>query len=238
MVGILYVCTGRYNIFWKDFFISAEKFFLPSQEKTYFVFTDAEEIYAEKNHNVRKIYQKTLGWPYNTLMRFEIFLKAESELKKCDYLFFLNANMVVVDRVDEDIFPGKENNGLAAAIHPGFWTKVPDKFTYERNSKSTAYIPYGTGKYYLMGSFNGGETGAYLKMVNILKKNTQIDLDNHIIAKWWDESHLNHYLLDKNPLTLSPSYCFAEGYNLPFKPKVFMLNKANYGGVDFLRGLK
>ena len=48
-IGILYICTGPYVLFWKDFYESFEKNFLPSYEKRYYVFTDAEEIFAEIN---------------------------------------------------------------------------------------------------------------------------------------------------------------------------------------------
>lgn len=47
-IGILYICTGPYALFWKDFYESFENKFLPSYEKKYYVFTDVEEIFAEK----------------------------------------------------------------------------------------------------------------------------------------------------------------------------------------------
>ena len=47
-IAILYICTGKYNIFWKDFYTSCEKNFIPNSEKHYFVFTDAENIDFEK----------------------------------------------------------------------------------------------------------------------------------------------------------------------------------------------
>ena len=28
-LGILYICTGKYDIFWEDFYKSCEKYFLP-----------------------------------------------------------------------------------------------------------------------------------------------------------------------------------------------------------------
>ena len=55
-IGILYICTGPYVLFWQDFFESFEKFFLPELEKKYYVFTDADCIYAEEQDNVRKKY--------------------------------------------------------------------------------------------------------------------------------------------------------------------------------------
>lgn len=43
-IGILYICTGPYVLFWKDFYKSFQEKFLVDFEKRYFVFSDAEEI--------------------------------------------------------------------------------------------------------------------------------------------------------------------------------------------------
>lgn len=237
MIGILYICTGRYHIFWKDFYLSSKKHFLPAEEKRYFVFTDADSLYGEENPDVKKIYQESLGWPYNTLLRFNIFLKAGAELQQCDYLFFFNANVVFLDLVEKKILPNENEDGLVAANHPGFYNKSSNRFTYDRNIQSTAYIPYGVGKYYYFGALNGGTAAAYLDMIRILNNNIYQDLSKGIIALWHDESHLNHFLLHKNPKVLSPSYCYPQGIPLPFKPRILILDKSRYGGFDYLRGL-
>lgn len=237
MIGILYVCTGRYTMFWKDFYISAEKYFLTSEDKTYFVFTDAAEIYGETNNNVKKIHQKNLGWPYNTLLRFQIFLAAEDKLSKCDYLFFLNANTQILAPVENEILPGEEHDGLIGVIHPNFWDKGTDSFPYERNSESAAYIAHGSGQHYFMGAFNGGQSAPFLQLIKTSQRNTEKDLGKGIITIWWDESHLNHYLLKRNPLVLSPSYLYPEDYQIPFEPKILIIDKMKHGGHDFLRGL-
>lgn len=236
MIGILYICTGKYVVFWEQFFLSVEKNFLPNHKKKYFVFTDASEIYGEENSCVEKIYQENLGWPYNTLLRFEIFEKVESQLKECSHVFFLNANMQVVDTVGDEILPDQSNDGLLAVLHPGFWNKQTREFTYDRNVNSTACIPIGKGKYYFMGGLNGGVTDDYLKLIRTLRNNIKADLAKHVVALWHDESHLNHYMLNKNPKILSPAYGYPEGCTLPFHPKLIILDKMKYGGHGFLRG--
>lgn len=235
MIGILYICTGKYVVFWKNFYLNCEKYFLPGQEKMYFVFTDAEAIFAEKKSNIQKFYQENLGWPNDTLLRFEIFLKMEPGLKKCDYLFFLNANMKFIRKINNDILPDENDDGLVAVLHPGFFSKQNEDFVYERNTASTAYIAHGQGKHYFMGGFNGGKTDSYLQLIRTLNTNIHKDLDNNLIAIWHDESHLNHYLLDKNPKILTPEYGFPENSKIPFLPKVIILNKNKFGGNDFLR---
>jgi hypothetical protein len=99
-IGILYICTGKYSIFWKDFYLSVEKNFIEKEEKHYFVFTDSKEIdFEKKNSKIDKIYQENLGWPGNTLMRFHIFLNTKKELMNMDYLFFFNANLLILKNI-------------------------------------------------------------------------------------------------------------------------------------------
>ncbi|MDR3168433.1 MAG: hypothetical protein LBU27_01345 [Candidatus Peribacteria bacterium] len=95
-IGILYICTGKYDIFRKDFYLSCEKYLLKNHEIHYFVRTDAKVIFDEyQNHRIHKFYQENLGRPNNTLKRFHIFLSQESELQEMDYLFFMNANLEI-----------------------------------------------------------------------------------------------------------------------------------------------
>lgn len=94
-IAILYICTGKYNVFWKGFFESSEKKFLQKSQKEYFVFTDDEHLFGADQSNVHIIPHKYMGWPYDTLMRFEVFSSIEKELVGFDYIFFFNANMVI-----------------------------------------------------------------------------------------------------------------------------------------------
>ena len=73
-IAIFYICTGKYNVLWKEFFLSSEEFFLPEFHKEYFVFTDAKSLeYEEENKNIHRIKQEKLPWPYPTLYRFKMF---------------------------------------------------------------------------------------------------------------------------------------------------------------------
>lgn len=236
-IAILYVALGRYTVFWKDFYTSCQKFFIPEADREYYVFTDAEDLEFANNSNVHLIHQEKRGWPYDTLLRFDMFLGIEDKLKKADYIFFFNGNAKFLKKIaPKEMLPDDEHDGLVAATFD--WT--PDKFTYDRNPESLAYIPYGEGKYYFRGGVNGGKTEAYLKLIHTLSENTKKDLDKGVIAAWHDESHLNKYLLDKNPLILSHYYCFNRErlFNSP-KVKIVMQDKTLYkfGGHKYLRGL-
>lgn len=122
-IGILYICTGPYVLFWKDFYESFEKNFLPGYEKRYYVFTDAEEIFAENNLNVKKIEIEPMPWPLITLFRFSTFLKIEDELKKCDYLMFSNANMICNEIITPEEFLQEKRSVIGDFTSGILWEK-------------------------------------------------------------------------------------------------------------------
>ena len=110
-MGILYICTGPYVLFWEDFYKSFEKNFLPNTKKQYYVFTDTDKIYGEGNENITKYSLKNLPWPLITLFRFDTFLSIKEDLLVCDYLMFSNANMVCSTLITEEEFLPQKNEG-------------------------------------------------------------------------------------------------------------------------------
>jgi hypothetical protein len=167
-----------------------------------------------------------------------MFARAESELKKMDYIFFFNANMKFVAEISpNEILPSVEEDGLTVVLHSGYYKASAGQFPYEKKQKqSLAYLE--SGNHYFQGCLNGGNSEAYLKMITALKKNVQTDLDNNIIAIWHDESHLNRYMADKHPKILSPAYSYPEGQSLGMEPKILMLDKSKLGGHHFMRNQK
>ncbi|MGM9978889.1 MAG: family 6 glucosyltransferase [Clostridium sp.] len=237
-VAILYLCSGDYSIFWEKFFRSYEKNFLPECHKEYFVFTDKEKIYMEDDCNrIHKFYQKNLGWPLGTLMRFHIFSNIKDKLKNFDYIFFMNANLVCNKKITYNELLNNKYN-IYVFKQPGYYNKKPKNFPYDRNKKSTAYIPYNLGQSYVFGAINGGRTAAFLELIDKLKNNVQIDLDNNIYARWLDESHLNRYILDRNDVKVfNPDYCYPEDSNLPFEKKIIVLEKSKYFNVNKIKNI-
>lgn len=234
-VGILYICTGKYSIFWNTFYDSAEKFFLNNKnvDKHYFVFSDDTSI--KKKENIHLIYKVSEGFPLDTLMRFDMFLTIEEELKEMDYVFFFNSNMLFIKEVGTEIIPAEKKTKLLGVLHPGYYNKNKYKLPYERNKKSTAYIPYRKNDdyKYFMGGFNGGSVEAFLKLCKVCSENIKMDMKNKIIAKYHDESYINTYFHNKDILVLDPSYGYPEGANLPFDPKIIIGNKIKRGGKYF-----
>lgn len=245
-VAILYIALGRYVCFWKEFYESCEQHLL-NCDKHYFIWTDNKSFDYSNAKNVTVLGAKKLGWPFDTVLRFEMFLQKEKELSKYDYIYFFNANMMFVNDVDlAEIAPQSwHSSGIVAGVHPFVYRPCnPDSLPYERRPESTAYIPYGKGKYYVCGAFNGGHAKDFLKMCKVLSVNVMEDLNNGIEARVDDESHLNAYLADKSFLLAGRSYGFPEGHLRHLKSKetdlikIISRHKENpkYGGVRWLRG--
>lgn len=235
-IAILYICTGKYAQFFSGFYNSCEKYFLKGiANLEYFVFTD--DMKLTEADNVHLFKRECQGFPLDSLFRFDMFLSIKDLLQDFEYIFFFNANMQVVEPVGEEILP--KNEGLVAVLHPGYYNKWTILIPYERNKKSTAYIPPHKGPYkYYMGSLNGGKSADYLKLVETCSKNTHIDYDNGFIAMVHDESHLNKYLSEHECLALSPAYAYPEGKKFPFKPRILMVDKLKKDPEYFNKGLK
>jgi hypothetical protein len=234
-VAILYICIGKYTVFWPEFYNSAEAFLLPECEKTYFVFTDCAHLPHEEKPNVVKIHQSNMGWPGNTLYRYGMFGNIESLLLPFDYLFFFNANITIVDKIDAWELLPTEGEGLTLVRHPGLYDHAPNHFPYDRNPRSAAYIPPGHGTHYYMGGVNGGRKKPFLDLIRTLHARIMDDYARGVTALHYDESHLNHYALHLPVKVLTPSYGYPEGPNLPFHPKVYIKDKMKWGGHFYLR---
>ena len=231
-IGILYICTGPYRIFWEGFYQSCEKHFFPHAEKNYFVFTDSSNLVGSQNINV--YFKPSRGFPLDSLLRFDYFSEIKAEWLGCDYVYFFNSNMRFVLDITTEILPSDKQSGLVALLHPGRFNKSKYWHPYERRKDSCACIlPWeGNGKYY-MGALNGGTAGAYSALVETCRAQIQRDIDRNVIAVYHDESHLNKYLSCKNILELSPAFGYPEGWAFPFDPKIIIIDKVKHGGYSF-----
>lgn len=238
-VAVLYIATGKYTVFWPEFYESAEKYLLKDCEVHYFVFTDAGDLTGAQEPRVHICPQEAYSWPFATLRRFEIFLKQEQALKAFDYIFFFNANAQLMQPVTQEMFLPRAEKGekLLVVQHPSFYAKPNYEFTYDRNPRSTACIPYGMGRYYVCGGVNGGTAEAFLKLCHTLDARIRKDLHKNVIALWHDESQINRYILFRKDIrVLSPAFCYPEDWNhLPFPCIVLIRSKARYLDIPALR---
>lgn len=239
-IGILYVGTGRYICFWEEFFKTAKEFLFKNHEVHFFVITDAENIYGEEENNVHKYFFNKMSWPHSALTKYEAFLCTEKESASMDYLFYFNGNMKFVAPVGDEILPDEKNGNLAICEWAHCINGNSDDFPYDRNPDCWANIPFGEGKHYFMAGLHGGKTKQYLEMCKELNEATKKDVEKGIIAICHDESYINKFMLNKNPLVIPSNYALPQNWKIKglAAPIGVVLKKHHYkyGGHAYLRG--
>lgn len=235
-VGILYICTGPYSLFWEDFYDSFSENFLNDSELHFFIFSDKDiDFKDKKNIHFEKI--PNLPWPLITLLRFHFFLSIEACISEMDYLVFFNANLTCTEKVIEEDFLPNSDEKLSFCSHPGYYNKKNIFVPCERNKKSKAFVPYKNKVNYVIGAVIAGESKNFIEMSRILKDNVDCDLKKNIIARWHDESHLNHFLCTlKDFKLLHPGYCYPVGFDIPFERKISAVSKQDKFDVKTFKG--
>ena len=214
------IATNKYIEFIPQLIYSIDQYFLIGHEITVNIFTDAEPLaYVVINTTRLKIIQHKIPaykFPEATLLRYHIMTGIEYD---CDYIFYLDADMKIVDYVGDEII-----GDLVAVRHPGYF--VANGWGSNNTPvNSTAYLPVKQRLKYFCGGFNGGRKEIYLSVMNLLKKNIDTDNSNGVMADFHDETHFNWYLAhtEINVTELNPSYCIPEA-----------VHKRRYSKVDNL----
>lgn len=236
-IAMLYICTGKYEMFWDRFYETTEKYFYPADYKEYFVFTDSNRIIEQKKESVHVYYQAKSGWPYDTLLRYQWFCTVQDEVEKFDYAYYVNANSEFLRPVTKNVIPyPTEDKPYVLSIHPRFYDdKMGKNFNPERNPISTACVPEGTPCRSHCGAFWGGTSSAIIKMCRELRDRTSADLENKFIAVWHDQSHLIKYATEVPHYDIEKDLVSYEEYADMNKAVLIFPSKAKYGGNDQLR---
>ncbi len=238
-LAVLFICTGKYDIFWERFYRECETSFYPNNDKHYFVFTDSQTIIQHSVENVTVYYQIKTGWPYDTLLRFQWFMSIQDRLREYDVCYYFNANTTFRHIVTKEVIPfPTEDNPILLWCHPNsFNDELGESAHPERNPLSTAYIPEGTRCRCYGGGFFGGLSRAFIEMCQELRDNIQQDLTNGIIAVWHDQSHLIKYGTSHPHIEVPKGIVSEEEYvRDEEKICVVFMNKEHFGGNINLRG--
>lgn len=225
-IAITFIGTGKYLNFLEKYYETFSEKFMPKDEKHFFVFTDGEIEESPDDITLVKISEdKNIGqsdydpnnW-YNLmhqsvggLRRFSIIRMVEDKLKEFDWFVFIDADMFCVETVEDFFDDTKKYFGVQ---HPTFhetWSRNTGAIPHERNTLSNTYVnPEEDDDVYLQGCVWGGKVPDVLSMIEELDNRVKSDIENKVLARAHDESHLNRFRLDHKEdfYVLHPSFAF------------------------------
>lgn len=238
-IGIIYIVTGIYVDFWNDFYQSCEQFFCYDAEKGYEVFTDSEDLLSQKYKNVRFHKIEDQGWVKNVSYKSYYICGIKELLGMYDYIFYLNGNYKALAPIHSSEILPCEADGWITALSFSHYLSIPtDEYAYDRNMNSNAFIPFDLGERYYQSGFYGGRTSEFVLLSEILKKETQIDLDKGVIARFHDESYLNRFLVGKSPKIINERIAYHNFWNSCMSYKGIFLNKEQCLGNNRVQKIK
>lgn len=248
-VGVLCICLNPpYWEYAKEMLEGLNRYFLKKHdikdkyEVKLMIWSDIPE--TAFNTNLIKVFPtEPVEWPLPTLLRYNLFLQQEENIKDFDYLFYIDVDMRITDWIGEEIL----GDGLTAAEHPMYALKKNFYPPIEPNPDSSAYIKRpgmmvnDDGKsrfkpFYYAGGFQGGKTKDFIKAMKVMRANIDKDFNKNYIAIWNDESHWNRYLYEVPPtVVLNPSYIYPDSliaeyyvkqvWGRNYSPKIMTLTK-------------
>jgi len=233
-IAINIIATNRYVSFLNKLCESIENYFPKDSEITVIVYTNIEIPSDVFNNKIIRFIKSQIvhePWPASTLKRFEYFLGERDTLLESDYCYYIDADSVFIDNLDDSIYP---ESGMVGTLHPCLYGSIG---TPDRNPNSKAYIPYGANNKYYCGGFFGGKSSDFVSTAEIINSNIVDDSGRGVLAIWHDESHLNKYFYE-NPPAVTLEHPFAIAENLTARhdgSKVMFLDKTATGGHDFYR---
>lgn len=231
-IGLLVIATGKYDQYIQGLISSADNYFLPGLDVKYYIFSDKDGLDIRSQREIKWLPIEHKPFPYASMMRFEHFMKYEDELRKNKYLYYVDVDSLFVDYIGTEIF-----GNLVGVAHCGYYNnKEPLDGPLERDPKSSLCIDktkMKKYKFYAGGGFNGGLTTKYLEMAQWCRDRINEDLANNIIPIFHDESALNAYFIENEPVILTPSYHhpqkdinrYRKIWGCDFAPKILLLDK-------------
>jgi len=225
-IAIAFIGTGKYLNFLEQYYETFSEKFMPKDEKHFFVFTDGEIedvpnditlVEIKEDSDINQSDYNPNNW-YNLmhqsvggLRRFSIIRMVEDKLKEFDWFVFIDADMYCVETIEDFFDDTKKFFGVQ---HPTFhesWSKNTGIIPHERNNLSVTYVsPDEDDGVYLQGCVWGGKVPEVLDMITKLDNKVKTDIENKILARAHDESHLNRFRLDNKDqfYILHPSFAF------------------------------
>ena len=218
------IATRKYVLFAQNLIASIEANVGLNCNCQILIFTDQPDQFTSMDlrcHSLEILTIPSLGWPYATLLRYSIFRQHFSSIKG-EFVMYLDADTKVAKSIQiGDISSAIAENSVALVLHPGYFGmnhSFYKLFTlrigpWESRRISTAFVKRSARKQYVCGGVWMGRNEAVKNLVFELANHVDIDNLNGLIAKWHDESHLNHWFSKNKCSVLDPSWAFSDMYS-------------------------
>jgi len=224
-IEICLIATNKYTIFVVPLIESIKRFFLIRHSIEITLFTDniSLECFEDERVSIVKELIPSYRFPEATLMRYHIMTSKEY---KCDYIYYLDIDYLIVSEIDEEIF-----GNIVAVLHPGF--SMVGGGSWCNDKRSNAYTYPENREQYFCGGTQGGRYEYYYPIMKRLKREIEDDEQNFVRAEWNDEGHWNKLLSElKSFKILDSRYCMVQSHQLQiiwkinhFIPKIIALDK-------------
>lgn len=217
-VALCVFATGRYKEFLETVVGTARRHLRLGVPLSIVTFTDELPSPSLADIRLRVPY---LLWPKGTLYRYRWLYEQSQTLRQFRWIYLCDADMEFVSHVGQEIL-----GSFVATVHGGHVGKPYYTLPYERNPRSTAFVPHTAGNRYYAGGFQGGISWLYLHACKKLAADIESDERRGFTAAWHDESHWNAYLVGHDPqISLPPEYCWGEPAGLNPNAKILALDK-------------
>lgn len=190
-IGIVILATNAYFVLGVRFIKRFMHFYQGEKEIVFFFFsdTDPSEYLPEGTNNVKYIHVENKSWVDGTNMKFTSILSLKDE--DVSHIFYFDADTNINQPFTEEWFIGDMVGGQHYADQS--WMK--EKKGYERNPKSTAYIPENTPlpQMYYYGAFFGGTLDRMIRFCDVLISWQKADKEWGYEPGVNDESYIQRY---------------------------------------------
>jgi len=217
-IALCIIATGKYDRFVAQLIGSARRYFLRGHDVHFIVFSDVTPTAAVDIHHYPTAHE---NWPGPTLHRYRTMLTAANDLRRYDYIFYVDVDATFVGDVPDSIL-----GNIVATRHSGYRDSPKTEFPYMHGPASAAHIPRGQGQYYYAGGFQGGTSTAFITAMEACAAAIALDEQHNIIAEWHDESHWNRYLLTRRPdVVLDREYHWPDNFAILPNQKISLISK-------------
>lgn len=205
-LGILLFATGNYRYYLESAVETLQKRYLNDTDKTFYIFTDYENIIIKKSYNNIVIIPINIDNYITFFYKIYKFIIDNKHLYESeDYLQLFNVNLICQKNITLDEIPLLTNklivSGHGWRLEDTIFKsgrEYYDSCEFEKRPESTSYIPYVEGaKYkYFQKSGVAAPKERFLDLCEWCNKQLIIDESNNIVPIWHDESILNKYIYE------------------------------------------